>query len=70
MGKNKPRHNPDKPQNNYGDFCQYFGECTNEEQNVCKGNRHNCIQTELHRIASLSGEQQENIQSKFKWLIP
>lgn len=42
----KPRHNPDKPQNNYNPHCSYwedigrYPECYIGEK--CQGLRHNC----------------------------
>lgn len=76
MGKGKPRHNPDKPQNKYGSFCpmveeipqpdgsmylrcEHFGGNANDIK-VCKGNRHNCVKTYLHREASKSDVQKIN----------
>lgn len=70
MGKNKPRHNPDKPQNKYGDFCQRYEEysyggcyCVQGDSNdakVCGGNLHNCIKTKFKRAASRSDAQIKN----------
>ena len=66
MGKGKPRHNPDKPQNKYGSRCPYAEEMIwggfhceawlsgNPDTYVCKGNRHNCIKTLYRRQASRS----------------
>lgn len=63
MGKNKPRHNPDKPQNRYGNWCPYAEEhndgsiiCEGDTK-ICKGNRHNCIKTKYHKLASRSNKQ-------------
>ena len=62
MGKGKPRHNPDKPQNNYPTRCPYYDSCNGVvyceggytgAAKVCKGNRHNCIKTKYHLVASL-----------------
>lgn len=68
MAKGKPRHNPDKPQNNKPLVCPYYetyswmpgiAYCEGGETNaayICKGNPHNCIKTYLHRNASRKGE--------------
>ena len=67
MGKGKPRHNPNKPQNKYGAKCPMLEaitqsdgtsyvhcECgTLTDVKVCKGNKHNCVKTYLHREASI-----------------
>ena len=76
MGKGKPRHNPDKPQNKYGSSCQWLEEIQMPDGNVylhcqqsgirdtstriCKGNRHNCVKTYLHKEASKSDAQKIN----------
>lgn len=74
MGKGKPRHNPDKPQNKYGSFCPMVEEIPQpdgsiylhcecgsiEDIKVCKGNKHNCVKTFLHREASKSDAQKIN----------
>jgi hypothetical protein len=55
MGKGKLRHNPDKPQNKKGGFCQYFEETGCEggygDTKKCIGNPHNCVKTKYHRLA-------------------
>lgn len=65
MGKGKARHNPDKPQNNYGKYCQAYdgytchgGDCNDIRE--CKGNRHNCVKAFYHRAASRSNTQINN----------
>lgn len=69
MGKNKPRQNPDKKQNNMGGFCQYYEEhksghvaCESNvgDAKVCQGNPHNCIKTLYRRAASRSNIQINN----------
>ena len=76
MGKGKPRHNSDKPQNKYGARCgileeipqpdgsvQLHCDCfgsTAADVKVCKGNRHNCIKTLFHREASKSNARKNN----------
>lgn len=65
MSKNKPRHNPDKPQNKYGDWCSYaeehngklYCECGYGDASVCKGNRHNCIKVTYKKLACRSDKQ-------------
>lgn len=71
MGKGKPRHNPDKPQNKIGDRCTYYetysfsssvyceGGCSADAE-TCKGNPHNCIKTFYKRAASRSDKQKLN----------
>lgn len=61
MGKNKPRHNPNKQQNQYGDWCPYADEIkgkiycegggTYEDTLTCKGNRHNCVKVKYKKFA-------------------
>lgn len=76
MGKGKLRHDPNKQQNKYGSFCPMVEEipqpdgsiylrceCTGGNSNdikVCKGNRHNCLKTYLHREASKSDARKIN----------
>jgi hypothetical protein len=67
MSKGKPRHNPDKPQNNYGGICPYYEEypngsasCENSfiaNVNICKGNPHNCVKIKYHKLACRSDKQ-------------
>ena len=49
LGKNKPRHNPDKPQNKMGRHCSYYEGFNGQywcergwDVSKCKGNPHNC----------------------------
>ena len=71
MGKGKPRHNPDKPQNKMGGFCTRYetysfcntpycegGNC--DDAKKCKGNPHNCVKTFYARLASRSDIQKRN----------
>jgi hypothetical protein len=63
MGKGKPRHDPDKPANQYGGRCWYFeeyidGTCGCEvhpeiagDKLKCGGNRHNCVKVEYQKQA-------------------
>ena len=65
MGKGKPRHNPNKKQNNYPSDCWMYetGEDSNGEEvkwcirygtrgvKICGGNPHNCSKV-LYRIAA------------------
>jgi len=73
MGKNKPRHNPDKKQNLIGDFCQWYefwqaedkskgGYCEGHfgDGKICKGNPHNCVKTKYSKLASMSDKQKTN----------
>lgn len=34
MGKGKPRHNPDKPQNKYGSFCPMVEEISQPDDSI------------------------------------
>ena len=76
MSKGKPRWYPNKPQNKYGGICPMVEEipqkdgtiymrCEHicgrpEEIKVCKGNKHNCVKTYLHREASKSDARKNN----------
>ena len=69
MGKNKPRKNPYKPQNNYPIPCPryedygngiYYCEGGIGNAHNCKGNPHNCIKTYYKRLASRSNIQINN----------
>ena len=63
MGKGKPRHHPEKPQNHYGGdgwcdacdessdgklYCEYLGDTVTE---ICHGNRHNCCKVRYKQWA-------------------
>ena len=74
MGKGKPRHNPDKPQNKYGKVCKcylhdggYF--CPAYHKNmvdiikICNLNPHNCSKVKYRLFASMSEEKKENIKA-------
>ena len=65
MSKGKPRHNPDKKQNKYGDWCSVCDGLTchagtEQDFKTCRGNRHNCIKTFYKRLASRSNKQYLN----------
>lgn len=75
MGKGKPRHHPDKPQNNYGSFCPMCEEIPDKngtrlhceqfysnmnDVRTCGGNRHNCVKVKYRRLASRSDIQKIN----------
>ena len=58
MGKNKPRHNPNKAQNRYGGKCVHFEETwchapfsSDLDVSICKGNPHNCIKIKYKKLA-------------------
>ena len=62
MSKGKPRHNPDKKQNNYGKFCSCCEEINGKlycevgapqhvVETVCKGNPHNCCKVTYRKWA-------------------
>ncbi len=61
MGKNKPRKYPDKKQNNYSLVCPRYESCFGDvyceggdsgAAKVCKGNPHNCVKTQYHKMAA------------------
>ena len=65
MAKGKPRHNPNKPQNKYGDWCNACEEVNGElycevpsygkkAAEICKGNPHNCCKVTYHKEAAKS----------------
>lgn len=69
MGKDKPKHNPNKEQNKKGNFCQYYEEysignvaCERliGDVKVCQGNPNNCVKTFYKRAASRSNKHINN----------
>jgi hypothetical protein len=62
MGQGRPRHNPDKKQNNYGKWCSYHEEDSKGNQSceagilspTCNGNRHNCVKEKYKLLASIA----------------
>lgn len=67
MGKNKPRHNPNKKQNLMGNKCSYYE--GNEKNNwcergwdvtKCQGNPHNCCKVKYQILASRSDKQKND----------
>lgn len=67
MGKNKPRYNPNKPQNKYGKYCQWYEEhnnfaCCERGWDVmkCKGNPYNCVKVKYQILASRSDKQKND----------
>lgn len=67
MGKNKPRHHPDKLQNRMGKYCSYYEEhdnfaCCEHGWDItkCKGNPHNCKKVEYQTLASRSDKQKND----------
>ena len=67
MGKNKPRHDPNKWQNKLGDKCCYY-EGYNEhfwcehgyDITKCGGNPHNCCKVKYQILVSRSDIQKNN----------
>lgn len=64
MGKGKPRRDPNKKQNNYGNWCSACDEIdgklyceamqgTNATK-IYKGNPHNCVKVKYHKEATKS----------------
>ena len=74
MGKGKPRHNPDKPANNY-DHCPYddstlWKECRYPWANRCTG-QHSCYKLYLQHLATLSEKDRNAFTEKFgKFEVP
>ena len=64
MGRNKARHNPDKPQNRLGNFCSYYENNNTCElgwdTTKCKGNPHNCCKVKYQILASRSDVQKND----------
>ena len=67
MGKGKPRHNSDKPQNLIGSQCAYYewhnGHYWCErgwDITKCNGNPHNCFKVKYQILASRSDVQKNN----------
>lgn len=63
MSKGKPRHDPNKKQNQYGFWCsaaEEFNDSLNCElygrkaAAICKGNPHNCCKVLYHNEATKS----------------
>ena len=59
MRKVKGRHNPDKLQNTWGEYCPYYDDTVNgficergeDTTELCKGNPHSCIKNLYKREA-------------------
>ena len=63
MSKGKPRHDPDKPANQYGSRCPCFEEYIDDtcgcevhpeiagDKLKCGGNRHNCVKVDYQKQA-------------------
>lgn len=63
MGKNKPRHNPDKSQNKTGEHCWYYEGFNGQywcERGWSISNPHNCIKVKYQILASRSDKQKNN----------
>lgn len=77
MGKGKPRHNPDKPQNKFK-HCVYDDgtkgkECNRPYSYKCDGNMYNCYKLYLQYLATLSEKERKEFLEKnadFKWGAP
>lgn len=64
MGRGKPRNNPDKKQNKYGNWCNACEEVNGKlyceamqgtnDTKICKGNPHNCCKVKYHKEATKS----------------
>lgn len=71
MGKNKPRHNPDKPQNHFAEHCPYddgtkWKECNNEWADKCDGNRYRCYKLYLQHLATLSEKKKQEYAEMYE----
>lgn len=67
MAKNKPRYNPNKPQNKIGNTCNYYEELNDGyhcehgyDITKYKGNPHNCKKVQYQILASRSDIQKNN----------
>lgn len=78
MGKGKPRHNPDKPQNNFN-HCPYDDgtvgkECWRPYSGKCDGNMYKCYKLFLQHLATLSEKKRrdflDNCNENIKWGAP
>lgn len=67
MGKGKPRHNPNKPQNKTGKWCSYYEGYDDihwcelgYDITKCNGILHNCCKVKYQILASRSDTQKNN----------
>ena len=83
VGKGKPRHNPDKPQNKIGAVCPWYEEfkdgsgktmikncegwMSTKAAEICDGNPHNCIKVKYRYLAARSDKQKNNDYNKLHY---
>lgn len=70
MGKNKPRHNPDKPQNRFK-HCAYddgtkHKECGFPWADKCTGDMYKCKKLYLQHLATLSPEKRDRFIEEYE----
>lgn len=70
MGKNKPRHNLDKPQNKFK-YCAYDDSTVDKEcgfpwANKCQGDMYKCKKLYLQHLATLTPEKRGNFTEKYE----
>lgn len=72
MGKGKPRHNPNKPQNKYGNvckcylsdggyYCPTFRKSMKDIIDICHLNPHNCSKVKYRLCASAKNKDNKDI---------
>ena len=69
MRRDKPRHNPDKPQNNFK-YCAYDDgtkgkECNRPWSYKCDGNMYKCRKLYFQHLASLSEKEKSLFTEKW-----
>ena len=75
MKHNKPRHNPNKPQNKYGEKCKcylsdYSYYCParhltiDEIEKLCHFKAHNCVKVKYKLFASVTDRERQRIVEK------
>lgn len=70
MGKNNPRHNPDKPQNRFK-HCAYddgtkWKECGFPWSGKCVGDMYKCKKLYLQHLATLSPEKRDKFVEEYE----
>lgn len=70
MGKGKPRHNPDKPQNRFK-HCAYddytkWKECNFPWADKCTGDMYKCKKLYLQHLATLTPEKRRLFTEKYE----
>jgi len=70
MGKGKPRHNPEKPENRISGHCPYhdgtrWNECGWPWANKCNDDRHQCRKLYLQHLATLSEKERDAFTEKY-----